>query len=86
VRDVAGSARDHRGEVFGAATLVSGAMITGVIDFTADRSRQIAKLGEVLYAFGDIDEVATPERLTGFEEPSESGVVGGPSAHQGYLQ
>jgi hypothetical protein len=30
--------------------------------------------------------VATPERLMGFEEASESGVVGGPSAHQGYLQ
>ena len=26
------------------------------------------------------------ERLMGFEERSESGVVGGPSAHQGYLQ
>ena len=30
--------------------------------------------------------VATRKRLMGFEEPSESGVVGGPSAHQGYLQ
>jgi hypothetical protein len=30
--------------------------------------------------------VATRERLMGFEEPSESGVVGGPPAHQGYLQ
>ena len=30
--------------------------------------------------------VATRERLMGFEEPSESGGVGGPSAHQGYLQ
>ena len=30
--------------------------------------------------------VATRERLLGFEEPSGSGVVGGQSAHQGYLQ
>jgi hypothetical protein len=30
--------------------------------------------------------VATRERLLGFEKPSGSGVVGGPSAHQGYLQ
>jgi hypothetical protein len=30
--------------------------------------------------------VATRERLLGFEEPSGSGVVGGLSAHQGYLQ
>ena len=30
--------------------------------------------------------VAARERLLGSEEPSGSGVVGGPSAHQGYLQ